>query len=77
MNRVPDLVPKYFPNHFDDEENLQENTPSIILDLKGKYLAKFEPGEPSKEQVNLGKDNIENETCEDSDIFMREFEKYK
>ena len=48
LKRVPDLVPNNCPNHFDDEENLQENTTSIILDLKGKDVAEFEPGEPSK-----------------------------
>ena len=75
LKRVPDLVPKYCQIPFDDEENIQENTTSIILDLKGKAPTEFEPGEPSKEQENLEKDNIANETYEDSDIFMREFEK--
>ena len=30
LKRVLDLVPKNFPNIFDDEENLKENTTSII-----------------------------------------------
>ena len=77
FKRVPDLVPKNCPNNFDDEENLQKNTTSIILDLKGKVVAEFEPGEPSKEQANLDKDNSTNEACEDSDMFMKEFEKDK
>ena len=77
FKRVLDLVPKNCPNHSDDEENLQDNAASIISDFKGKYRAECEHGEPSKEQVNMDKANIANETYEDSDIFIREFEKYK
>ena len=49
LKRVPDLVLENCPNRFDNEENLQENTTSIILDFKIKSIAEFEPGEPSKE----------------------------
>lgn len=72
LKQVPDLTPKDCPCNIDDEEDLEENTTSLISDVKGKAVAEFEPGEPSNEQVNIDKD-----IHEDSYIFMKEFERDK
>ena len=58
LRNVPDLIPKKSPSNFDNDEDLEENTTSMISEVRGNLISEVEMGESSKGKTNFNKDNV-------------------
>ena len=77
LRNVPDLIPKKSPSDFDNDEDLEENTTSMISEVRGNLISEVEMGESSKGKTNFNKENVADEIPEDSEDVMKYFEKDK
>ena len=71
LKNVLDVIPKNCPFNFNNDEDREENTTSLI--------SKVEMGESSKRQADFNEENVtdfneENVADEDSEDVMKEFE---